>query len=368
MSDDFLSDVAGAVDNGGTLAPESAAPATPEPVAEPASVRPNTVDVDARQRVENDMNKMFEDNDPHKEPEVVTKSKEADEAKAEAKVEAAEEKPEQKQRSRSQRGGYLDKFLKEDEHGNLLNDDGDVIATAGTSRNFYEGVKKEARKFRSAATELALSHKELAQQFKALYDEHQDVIKNGADPIQSIVKETGFSTHEGKEALALLRQYKKDPIGAIKGMLTQAKMSGIDVSQIGANIAVDPSMLRSTFETMIDEKLGKKDTVNPDQQAYETAAQEAASFLEKHPKARKFAKQIGEAKIRYPDMSLERIWYNIVGAAKSAREKAQSQQRQNSTKHRKEPPRKTQQAPVRQYSTMNFQDIAASIKEDFGST
>ena len=381
MSDDFLNDVAAAVDSGGTTPAVDTSDLVQDAPKTDTAIRDKTMTMPNQQGksvddVENELDNLFASKDPfYKAPKQEEEKK--DEASGKALSKEAEQKDEFKREPRdktsekskkddklSQR--YLDRFLDTDDSGNLVNDDGEVIAAAGISRTYYEGLKKEARNFRQAAGRLAQANQELAGKFKELYDEYNGFAEKATDPVQSIVKETGFSDSEAKEAMNLLRVYKKDPITAIKSMLTQAKMGGIDISQIGANISVDPATMRSTLETLLDERMkqqeppSQQDTVDP-------AVQEAQTFLEKNPHARQFLKPIAEAKQRFPDMSYHDIWLELL----SALDKASNKQPQNNTKRRKKakpaPQTRKVTVPRRDYGSMSFADIAKSVNEDFGN-
>lgn len=379
MSDDFLSDVSAAVDSGGkTPEAEIQTPANigtdTKTQQTPKEVRP---DLREHKSVADELSTMFENNDPRAKKETKPEDKKEvkqDETKnleEKNKDDELKKKQEQElnQKPRSQRKGQerlLDTFLQEDEKGNLVNDAGEIIALAGKSRTYYEGLKNEARKQRKAASDLAVSHMQLAQQFKELYNEYKTTAENGVSPIQSIVKETGFSENEAKEAVNLLRQYKKDPINAIKNMLTQAKMSGIDVSKIGANISVDPASIRSSIEALLDERLKPLSDKASQDTDRDEAIREATEFFKTYPEARNFVGAIEQAKMQFPQMPLPEIWLRL---RRELENRSSQQQQRSSTKHRRET-RKTReapknvQAPVRDYSTMSFEEIANSIVKD----
>lgn len=369
MSDDFLSDVSAAVDNGGTV------DTAPAPITEPAQtpqqtpqpVKPNVTEQGS---VADELSNMFDNATP-------------DHLKSEADKQTTEPNPAEKKQAepnkalskdtkpRQQRKGQeklLDTFLSEDESGNLVNNEGEVIALAGKSRTYYEGLKNEARKQRKAATDLAVQNMQLSQQFKKLYDEFKGISDKATSPLQSIVKETGFTETEATNAMRIMQQYKSNPIAAIKNMLTQAQMDGIDISQIGANISADPALMRQQFETMLDERLAPISQKTEQDTARQEAEQEAAQFLHTYPEAEPYQAAIGQAKMRFPDMSLPEIWLRI----RRELENKPQQTERTSTMHRRKAAPKPKQpqrqqkvtTPNRDYSTMSFDEIAASIVKD----
>lgn len=358
MSDDFLNDIDNAVDNGGSVAsPEQVADAT-QPQQTPQLVKPNVTEQGS---VADELSNMFDSASPLQQEETPPIEKDEDEVKEEPAKETKTRQPRKGQEK------LLDTFLKEDSDGNLINNEGEIIALAGKSRTYYEGMKNEARKQRKAATDLAVQNMQLAQQFKKLYDEYKGISENAASPIQSIVKETGLSNTEANDAIRIMQQYKANPIAAIKNLLTQAQMNGIDISQIGANISADPALMRQQFETMLDERLAPITQKSEQDTAQQEAQQEAARFLHTFPEAEKYTKAIGEAKMRFPDMSLEEIWLRLRREleSKPQTERASTKYRKDSAKRQKAPSSKRRVTmPKRDYTTMGFDEIAASIVKD----
>jgi hypothetical protein len=357
MENDFMNDVASAVDNGGSL------PAAVETVVNTTTTAPTVQPIKPNEKVtenvEDRLTKMFDET-------AQTTIGEKKEETTKEKVKEPVKKPETKEKpARKGQEKLLDTFLKEDDKGNLTTEDGTIIALAGQSRTFYEGMKREARKQREAATDMAVAHMELANKFKSLYDEYKQGAGAAADPVQSIVKETGFGEKEAKTTLAIMQLYKKDPIAGIKMMLTEAQMSGIDISKIGANISVDPATIRSSIKELLDEQLSPLAERAAQDTAQQNAQKEATRFLSEYPEARPFVKDIVKAKEAFPQMPLPEIWLRI---RRELEKRSPNNIQQPSTKLRNKVP--TEQAtkkvevPSRNYATMSFEEIANSIKQD----
>ena len=111
-------------------------------------------------------------------------AKKAKEAKpVEQKIENGEQKTTdqqaqqktQEQKEQTPTTPFLDRFLKQDDKGNLVLADGTIIATNGKSRAYYEGLKKEARAYRDASDKLAVSAGQLAQKFTELHDAYNEL-------------------------------------------------------------------------------------------------------------------------------------------------------------------------------------------------
>ena len=114
--------------------------------------------------------------------------------KPEQQIQEPQQQPQQTQQKNENKTPYLDRFLKQDAKGNLILADGTIVATSGTVRSYYEGLKKEGRFHREAADKLALSNAELARNMQKLNELYKaEKANNGYD---KIVKDTGMLRSE----------------------------------------------------------------------------------------------------------------------------------------------------------------------------
>ena len=314
------------------------------------------------------------------------------EAKENDKKKAAEQKPaqeqgkkpvddnqgqqqQQQQQPAKETTPFLDRFLKQDEKGNLVLKDGTVIAMNGKSRAYYEGLKAEARSFRDNADKLALSSAQLARKFTELYEAHTELKNNSG--ITSIVKETGMSQSEVQEGLRLMKSYKANPIEAIKSLLTQARMSGIDLSSIGINGGIDPATIARAIEAAKDVQQEKQTQLSEAEKSQQTAEKTVDEFFARNPEALDHVEIIAQAADKFPNESLDMIWYKYKiwmrnqRAALSEQEFNNPQQQQIQKQEPINPQNNQRQItrvvnnPPRQYGAMSIDDIAASVKKDF---
>lgn len=368
--EDFLNDVAGAVENGGSIE-ETTTPLQSDVTGSeqtPLDVKPL---IKEETNVAEELSSMFDKNDTSHIPGTEPKQEEkAQEPKQEENVSEQPQQQEPQNQFQRQPSGkksglgekLLDTFLNEDENGNLVNNEGEIIATAGKSRHFYETLKLEGRKQRQAAQNLALSNMQLGEQFRNLYSEFQEL--KDRKPFD-LSKETGLSDVQVESGIKLMKQYRQDPIGAIKSLLTQAQMDGIDIGQIGANISADPQALRAMLDEALEHRLGNTEKENSEESAMQKATQEANEFLQEFPQAAQHVDIITQAKQQFPNMPLREIWLRILASARNSQNK---QQQQPVTKRRKlttKPKTKVVTAPRRDYSAMSYKDIANSIEQDF---
>jgi hypothetical protein len=359
MSDEFLDDISSAVESSGEVKTEST-------VTEPRIVPEMNEHRDSTE-TENSLSDMFDASDPNfEEPKVEEPAKvETVEPVKEEVVKKKEEPATPAAPSTDKNERVLDTFLAEDAKGNLVDSDGNVIATTGKSRHSFERLKKEGRRQRNIASEATLKTMELSKQFKSLYDESQEIAKNGySNPVQSIVKDSGVTETQAKMGLQLMKDYKQDPINAIKKLLTQAKIDGIDVGKIGANISVDPAMLRESVQQMFkdQQEANKPQATEATQQ--EQAAQVARDFLSNNPDSRPYVQTIVDAKTKFPNMSLEEVWHRVkIEIDKRAYKDSKSDTMLRKPVPPKIPARKVTVAPV-DYGNMTFAQIAESIEKE----
>lgn len=264
---------------------------------------------------------------------------------------------------------YLDRFLRQDKDGNLIVGDGVIIATAGASRTYYENMKKEGRAFRAQAEQLAVSNFELGKQFKSLFNEFE-AMKN-TSPIKALETQTGMTTVEIQDAVAIMKQYKTDPVTAIKSLLTQASMRGIDLKSIGINGGIDAATVQRAIENAIESRLSSQQATakDPATQAQEAALQEAQEFLDAFPDAIPHADIIAKAKDRFPDKSLPQLWAEFIRWQRKQQEVEQEKQYQSRTEQQPQQQRQPQRqqpitkvvTPAKRYEHMSYAEIAADL-------
>jgi hypothetical protein len=261
---------------------------------------------------------------------------------------------------------YLDRFLRQDNAGNLVIGDGVIIAAKGPARTYYENIKKEGREARDEAQRLAISNIELGKQFKALYNEFNTIKDSPAH--KSLEVQTGMSAPEINDALQLMKQYKVDPITAIKSLLTQARMRGIDLNSIGINGGIDPATVQSSIEKAIEARFARQnETAQSQTDPQETAEQEVREFLGAYPDAAQYADIIAKAKDRFPEKPLEVIWleYQAWQRRQLAAQDEQVQQSFTQKQQRNNPnPATRVVTKPKSYEQMTYAEIARDLENN----
>lgn len=384
MSEDFLQTVASAVNNGGDIgstediAAEAAQSVSSEQLQQPQNAPKGDFSAEKTQK---DLLDTFSNADKNANFFGVDQSKKKKE-KTELDRELSEETEEvndaPKRKTLSLKGkkeqasgrSIINAYLQEDAEGNLVNKKGEILAISGKSREYVQNLRKEARNYQKQNDQMAVQMVQFTDKFKDLYKDYLDIKETKTDPIQHIVKETGLNQSEVSEAMLLMKDYKANPIAAIKSLLTQAHNSGIDIKPlVGTNIVADPSVMKRQMEGLIKENLAPLNKQSDLQNQQISAQQEANAFLTQYPDAVAHQQLIAQGKQKYPHMSLPEIWLRIrqgLNARSPAKPSKQTIKRQSRAKP---VTRKSAQSFVSKnkgadYSTMDYSEIAQTIMKD----
>lgn len=274
-----------------------------------------------------------------------------------------EDKDDKKSQTQKRSPAFMDRFFTENEAGDLLLADGSVLVKSGNARAVLEGLKKEARDQRTSNQELAISNIQLGQKFKELYTDFKALQEAKGGGIISLVKDTGMSEQEVKEAISLMTAYKKDPLSAIKSLLTQAHANGIDISSLGVKTSLDiPTLVRMLKGS---EAPAKETAVEPsEEELLQRAHKEVEDFLKKYPDAQNHSETIAAVKKRFPQATLEEIWIRFTAWQSQQDEIAEQEKAKNQKPITSVVKKQEKSTNPRDYSRMSFADIAQTIIED----
>ena len=216
----------------------------------------------------------------------------------------------------------LKQKLKEDKHGNLLDNKGRIVAKAGKERGIVQKLKKrlieeEATTQRQARmlAEVSSGARELMEKYKALRDERTQG------------QALGLDAAEQKEALEIFAMSKLDPKGALRKILTKYHLNGNDLSDLGVTGPLDPA---EVAKHILQQQNAEKEKAKPATEPVEPPEQkEAKQLFENHPELLKAPESIlsaiTDAKNCFPHKSLEEIWV----ALKTHLQKQKQQKPQN---------------------------------------
>lgn len=202
--------------------------------------------------------------------------------------------------------------FKADAQGNLLDSDGKVLFAAGKPRAVFEKLKKALYNSRDGNKRVAQEYEKVVSAGRVLLERY-----NALKEKSQLQVTHGLTDEEYKEALQYRALIKLDPKQAVRNMLTKLHMSGTDLSDIGVNQPIDAKALGEHLISQFEARQPKQKT--PEQSARE----EAEGFLQRHPRAAPHIQMIAEAKTRFPHMTLDEIWTEIL--VNAARGKQQQQ-------------------------------------------
>lgn len=267
---------------------------------------------------------------------------------------------------------YMDRFLQQDDKNNLILADGTIIATAGAARTFFEKLKGEARAERDRNRAMSLKTIQLGEKFVELNNAYEDLKKDPAR--EGIEKRTNMQGQELEEAIDLMREYKMNPVGAIKRILTQAQLRGINLKEIGINNGgLDPAAVRTMLEEIVS-KQGGQETSTQRQPNEQAAIREAQRFLEDFPEAAEHSQTLAAARRQFPHKTYAELWHTFQIWQQQQAEQQETAQGQAAIQQRKAPPQQQQQrqkqtspvtSDVADYSKLSYSEIANGLKKDF---
>lgn len=209
-----------------------------------------------------------------------------------------------------------DRFaFKEDRQGNFIDKDGRIIVRAGRQRDLFVKIKKAYIKADKEKQQITADFQETVSAAQELLRRYND-LKSTKNHFESV----GLSNDEAKQAAEIGALMKLDPKAGVRKILTILHLNGTDLSDIGVTGPVDAKeVARHTLEMQEARKPKEKS-------AEDIAREEVQGFLGRHPTAKQYSGPLAEAKRRFPHMTFDEIWFQLLlHANKNA--KPQQQQR-----------------------------------------
>lgn len=194
--------------------------------------------------------------------------------------------------------------FKADKAGNLVDAEGKIVFTAGRSRALYEKVKGALYKESQAKEEILTEFNKVTTAARELLGRYNTLKED-----KNYGEKLGLTPDENKQAAEMMAQMKLDPKTGIKKILTMVHLAGTDLSDIGVKGPLDA---KEVARHMLELQEAKK----PKEKSAEDAAkEEGMAFLGRHPDAVPHVQMIADAKMRFPHMSLDQIWFEIKRSA-----------------------------------------------------
>lgn len=260
----------------------------------------------------------------------------------------------------------LNTFLQENETGDLVDHNNNIIAKKGPQRLYFERMKKEGRDALHRLEELAVSQYETREALQGLYEDYKKLeASSGKDRFADL------QVNDDETAIIrrLLPMFRQDPGQGIKALLTEVAARGTDLKKLGLNSGtLDMSTVRAIVQEAVQKNAGKQDidTISPQQSQQQSPEEQAERFLAQFPDAAPYTDAIAEAAQRFPQMSLPQIWVQLRRAIIAAEEKKSSTKTkaQPSVKKQAKPRAQSKPQPRAHENRRSYRDIAADLLKE----
>lgn len=181
----------------------------------------------------------------------------------------------------------LTKKLPERKSDDLMDDDGNIIAKAGAERRIYEESQKIKKDWNTFQTTVLPKIKE---EYDAAMSRAQKL-----EQLDGLVKANGLTHDEMNTIAQVAVTFKKNPVEALKMMLTNAVNQGYDVSEIlnaGQTHSIE-SILNKKLEPL-QRMFEERKNQSEEEQRNEAIRNEIKEFQETFPHSQTHSKEIVE--------------------------------------------------------------------------
>lgn len=231
---------------------------------------------------------------------------EAEDDADETATEPVVDQRQQQQRQQPQQPDPNDRFqFKQDREGNLVDKDGKVVFKKGKPREIFTRLKKAYLTEQDRVTQVSQQFTQTVAAAKQLLSRYNDLKAQ-----KNVAEKLGLTPAEAQEAAEMRALMKLDPKQAIRTILTKAHLSGTDLKDIGVTGPLDAKTVAAHMLEL------QKAQQPPAPTEEDEAKKEAEAFLKRHPTARQYTTPIAQAKMRYPHMTLDEIWFQLLDFAK----------------------------------------------------
>lgn len=230
----------------------------------------------------------------------------------------------QRQDRREPENKRNEKFqFREDKAGNFVDEDGNIVVRAGKSRDIFVKIKKAWQSEQRKVMDITQEFNKVITAGRELHKKYTELQAN-----KTLAEQRGLTPEENQVAVDLAALNKIDPKQAVRKILTIAHGNGIDLSDLGVTGPLDAeTVAKQAVEKYL---AAQKPVVKTDE---ELAQEEADGFLKRWPDARQHVDLIVQAKERYPLMSFDQIWFEILWNAKRPQKQSQKKDERGDPRH-----------------------------------
>lgn len=240
--------------------------------------------------------------------------------------------------------------LSVDKKGNLVNQQGHIVARAGSERRLYE---------KSTRLETQLKQEKTARENDRQMLQRAATEIKGMREVYGMAENLRMSTREAMMGLTLVDKFKKDPVDFFKYVLTQMTAIGQDVTKLVPELgaaAVSPDGIKQLIQQELRGALGPvRETRESDlqqQRAMQDAEREYNTFVDRYPDVTTHEDVIARLIQDDENLSLDAAYYKLKEFAATNRLdfsrplKPQIEARQRSGNTQNAPQQRTQQRPM----------------------
>lgn len=214
--------------------------------------------------------------------------------------------------------------IKPDQKGNLIDQNGRIVAKAGSERRMYvnmSAANQRAESIQRDAANRLQRASAIAQELARRHNETQQKLQQ----LEAVPQQLQLSNSEVMEAMQMFAQGKRDPVGLLKSLLTRAATNGIDLTQLGLERgAFDPQSFMQQVQSTISQAVQPvvqnqtqqqqaQQRQSEERQRVENAQQQVRTYFEQNPDmvpyAQVFQEAVNDPRLR--GMSLTEIGLRI---------------------------------------------------------
>lgn len=273
--------------------------------------------------------------------------------------------------------------VRADQRGNLVDNNGQIVARAGKEARLYQIAINTTREYQRLQGEHQTRVGDLGNRLNRAVSIGTELDRRVKEfeARDAEVRRLGITPQEQTQANQLIARSKTDPIGALKFILTQAAANGIDLTQLGMQNGADFKVLGEVIRNELQNGMQplRERTAADSRQEKERKAQEqekseaedhVRQFFTRNRSALPFVPVFEKVLQSHPGMPLDAVWARIQLNV----ERQQWQQQQNPrtrVRHgapngRGQPPSQNnnrgRMAPV----TQSYEDVTRSVLDEMG--
>lgn len=182
----------------------------------------------------------------------------------------------------------------------LVLNDGTVIK-GGPERRLYEKNQRTEQQLQRVQGE----NQQMQQQLQEANGKVQAYEQAFAS-----AKNYGVSPQEADTAHRLIAAYKRDPVGTINYLLTEAKAAGHDTNQIGG-AGVDTNAIQRVVAEQLKPLTDRYRAEEQQTQQQQEAEREAQQFFQRYPDAATHEQELSQLLDRRPDLSPDAAYFAL---------------------------------------------------------